>query len=87
MTYNEAIKLVEEHEGDIGKVDSNGFKTGTLIPVPSDPQKGERFIKSWMISRDAHKSAIPFLNDDFVVWAIDTDYIDNANILFYDILK
>lgn len=84
MTYKDAVILREKNESRIGKVTDNGFITNEIIIVPSDEEKRKSFFHHYLDSRDAMASIEPYVNDDVLVWAIDTKHLEINNVLFYD---
>lgn len=86
MTYQEAINELSLKQDLIGTTDKKGFIINEIIIVPTDEQKKNAFIQSFIITRNSMQCILPYVNDDLQLWAIDTQYLDNANVLFYDVL-
>ena len=83
MTYIEAQRIKDDNQNLIGKVDSKGFTITEIIIVPSDANSREDFLRSYMFSKNAEISILPYQNDDLIVWAVDTKHLHEANVLFY----
>ncbi len=87
MTYEDAVILRRKNEYRIGKVTDNGFITNEIIIVPSDEKKRKSFFQHYLVNRDAMASIEPYVNDDVLVWAIDTKHLEVNNVLFFDNIK
>ena len=86
MEYSDAIKLKNSKQSLIGLVDDYGFVVDDIIIVPtSDPSKNA-FFKIYRVDFDAEQSILPFKEEDVEVWAVNTKYVNDSNILFYNIL-
>ena len=42
------------------------------------------FFLQYLVSHDAMASIKPYMNDEVLVWAIDTKHLEQNNMLFYD---
>lgn len=87
MTYEEAQIKRQSMSNLIGTIDKKGFVINEIIIVPTDIVKRDIFVNNFVISRDGDASVMPFVNDDVQLWAIDTEHLDKANVLFYDVLE
>ena len=66
-----------------GTVDEKGFLVGDIIIVPSQNPKRDIFLQDYTLN--GRNVLCTFGDDEDVeVWAIDTAYLDKANILFYN---
>lgn len=86
MTYQEAKDKRRSLSHLIGTIDKKGFIINDIIIVPTDITKRDLFIQSFVLSRNSEISIMPYVNDDVHLWAIDTEHLEKANILFYDVL-
>lgn len=86
MNYQEAIALKAKKQSLIGSVDKMGFVINEIIIVPTDESKKNAFMQTYVINRNCEESLLPYINDDLQLWAVDTEYLEKANVLFYDIL-
>lgn len=84
MTYNNAIKLRDDNRHLIGTIDSKGFTINDVIIVPSESKYREMFLRNYLLTHNADVSLMPYQNDDLVVWAVNTEHLENANVLFYN---
>lgn len=88
MLYSEAIKYIESQKSLIGSTNQKGFIINELVIVPTDPNHQRKVIEN-LILKPSNKDikSIPFNDDvDVQVWAIDTEHLVKAQILFYDIV-
>lgn len=83
MDYNNAVKYKEENIKLVGTITDKGLKIGKLIIVPSDEGNREKFFSSYLLSNDEISAIRPFLSMPVEVWAIDLDYLNKNNVLFY----
>lgn len=86
MTYKEATALKAEKMNLIGTIDKKGFVINEIIIVPADEAKKNLFMQNYVINRNSEACLLPFINDDVQLWAVDTEYLEKANVLFYDVL-
>lgn len=70
----------------IGTKGEKGFIISDIIIVPQDEENKKAFVQNFILNRNAVVSIQPYIESSVEIWAIDTEYLDNANILFYDIL-
>ena len=83
MKYKEALDVIRNHSYLIGEINEKGFVINELIMVPLDEDKRKRYIQSYIQTKDANRSIEPYINDELSVWAIDTKYLLESNVLFY----
>ena len=83
MDYNNAVKYKEEHINLVGTTTDKGLKIGKIIIVPSDEGNREKFFSSYLITNDENSAIRPFVSMPVEVWAIDLDYLNRNNVLFY----
>lgn len=86
MTYKEATALKAEKMNLIGTIDKKGFVINEIIIVPTDESKKNLFMQSYVINRNSEACLLPYINDDVQLWAVDTEYLEKANVLFFDVL-
>ena len=85
MKYKEALVLLEKKQSLKGTVDEKGFLIGDIVIVPAEKSKRELFLKNF--TQYGGKVVCTFNDDEDVqVWAIDTAYLEKANVLFYNVL-
>lgn len=83
MKYKEALKFVEKKLPLKGTVDEKGFLVGDIVIVPSEKNKQDVFLQNY-VQNGGSDLCIFNDNEDVQVWAIDTAYLEKANILFYN---
>ena len=83
MKYVEAQEIIKKYSYLIGKINKKGFIVDELIMVPQDENKRNRYIQSYIQTKDAEHSIKPYINEELSVWAIDTKHLMVSNILFY----
>lgn len=83
MTYSEAVKYKIDNVGLIGTSTERGLKIGKIIIVPSNESEREKFFSSFLLSNDDESAIIPFMKGSVEVWAIDIEYLNRNNVLFY----
>lgn len=84
MTYEDAVMLRNKNVHRIGEVTEKGFTINEIIIVPYDEHKRNSFFLQYLVSHDAMASITPYMNDEVLVWAIDTKHLEQNNMLFYD---
>lgn len=83
MKYKEAIEFVKRHQELKGTVDEKGFLIGDIVIVPSDKNNRDLFLQNY--AQNGGHVFCSFADDEEVeVWAIDTAYLEKANVLFYN---
>lgn len=86
MKYKKALELLESKQSLKGIVDEKGFLVGDIIIVPSEKNKRDLFLQNY--TQNGRNVVCPFCEDEDVeVWAIDTAYLEKANVLFYNKLE
>ena len=83
MKYQEAQEVIKKHSHLIEKINEKGFVINELIMVPQDEEKRNRYIQSYIQTNDANISIAPYINEELLVWAIDTKHLRESNVLFY----
>lgn len=85
MDYNTAQELRAQNLHLIGTTDEKGFKIGDIIIIPSDACEQKLFFQTFIKSWDFEVAITPFISrDDLEVWAIDLNYLKQANVLFFN---
>lgn len=83
MKYQEAQDVIKSNSHLIGKINEKGFVINELIMVPQDEDKRNRYIQSYIKTKDANRSIEPYIDEELSVWAIDTKHLMESNVLFY----
>ena len=83
MRYKDALDFSEKNQSLKGTVDENGFLIGDIVIVPSDRTKRDSFLQNYT-QYDGNVLCTFNDDEDVQVWAIDTAYLEKANILFYN---
>ena len=84
MDYSEAIKFRNDNEYLIGTKTDKGLKIGQLLIVPADDEDRRKFFSSYFFIGDENEAIRPFVGWPVEVWAIDTEFLNKNNVLFYD---
>lgn len=84
MTYQEALRFVEDNKYRIGTVDDKDFIVSQLLIVPSDKALRESYLMKFIQSPLYIIDSSVLVDKDVEVWAVDTSHIRNANVLFYN---
>ena len=84
MDYSEAIKFRNDKECLIGTKTDKGLKIGQLLIVPADEGDRRKFFSSYFFIGDENEAIRPFVGSPVEVWAIDTEFLNKNNVLFYD---
>lgn len=84
MIYSEALELIKRSSHLIGKTNERGFIINELIIVPSDSANRQQYIREYLNTKNAELAISPYVEEDVEVWAIDTEHLKNANVLFYE---
>lgn len=87
MTFPEALQLIERKKDLVGTTTKKGLLIDLILVVPTDEQQKKEFVLRLMGSHDPQEAIVPFINSDVEVWATNSDYLYNKNIVFYDIIK
>lgn len=82
MVYKEALIKVHSFESLKGKSIDNGFTIKDVVIVPADKDKRKSFINNCILN-DQNVNGYFEEGTDVFIWAIDTDYLKSANILFF----
>lgn len=82
MKYQEALDKKQELQYLIGTKDEKGFTVGEILVLPSDSSRRNRYLRQFIMNTTL-PNYIGSNDEDCVLWAIDTDYLKKANILFY----
>lgn len=83
MKYKEAQEVIRTHSHLIGKINEKGFVINELIMVPQDEKMRNQYIQSYVQTKDADRSIKPYIDEELLVWAIDTKHLIESNVLFY----
>ena len=84
MDYSEAIKFRNDKECLIGTKTDKGLKIGQLLILPADEGDRRKFFSSYFFIGDEDEAIRPFVGSPVEVWAIDTEFLNKNNVLFYD---
>lgn len=87
MTFPEALQLIERKKDLLGTTTEKGLLIDLILVVPTDEQQKKEFVLRLMGSHNPQQSIVPFMNSDVEVWATNSDYLYNKNIMFYDVVK
>lgn len=83
MKYEEALKFLKKKQFLKGTVDEKGFLVGDIVIVPSKKNKRDLFLQNY--TQNGGNVICTFSEfEDVEVWAIDTAYLEKANVLFYN---
>lgn len=83
MTYQDALKVVNNKGHLIGTSDDDQFIIGDIAIIPANEIDRNNFFKNYVITQNWRTSIIPYLDGQMMVWAIDTYHLNKDNILFY----
>lgn len=83
MTYKEAFDWIEANKNLIGTNTEKDMLIGDLVAVPVDANHRDAFMRSYVLNRNKVSSLIPYVNEELVVWAIDTYHLETSGVLFY----
>ena len=84
MDYSEAIKFLNDNENLIGTKTDKGLKIGKLLVVPANEEDRRKFFSYYFFHGDENEAIRPFIGSPVEVWAIDTEFLNKNNVLFYD---
>lgn len=84
MTYDEAVRFLENSKIQLDQLNTNGFTFDEIIVVPTAVNSQNSFFQKFLLSRNAKDAITPFVQEDVAVWAIDSKHLKEASILFYD---
>lgn len=84
MTYEEAIRFLENSKIQLDQLNSNGFDYDEIIVVPTTTNSQKSFFQAFLLSRNAKDAILPYMHEDVSVWAIDTKHLNEAGVLFYE---
>lgn len=87
MTFPEALQLIERKKDMVGTTTEKGLLIDLILVVPTDEKQKKEFVLRLMGSHDPQQAIVPFVNSDVEVWATNSDYLYEKNIVFYDIIK
>jgi len=83
MKYKDALEFLERKQSLKGSVDEKGFLVGDIVIVPSEKNKRDLFLQNY--TQNGGNVVCTFSEfEDVEVWAIDTAYLEKANVLFYN---
>ena len=83
MNYSEALEFKKLNGYLIGTTTDRGLKIGKLIIVPENEDDRNKFFSTYLRSNDENVAILPFVNWPVEVWAIDIEYLNRNNVLFY----
>lgn len=82
MVYKDAIKILSKFECLKGSRTDKGFIIKDIVIVPADKEKRKEYINKCILNNQDDDYFFQDKTEVFI-WAIDTDYLKSANILFY----
>lgn len=82
MVYKEALEIIQKYESFRGQKIEKGFTIKDIIIVPADKEKRKDFINDCLLN-NLNKEEFFQERTEVYIWAIDTDFLKSANILFY----
>lgn len=83
MNYSEALDFKKQNANLIGTTTNRGLKIGKLIIVPENENDRNKFFSTYLRSNDEDIAILPYVNSSVEVWAIDLEYLNRNNVLFY----
>lgn len=83
MNYSEALDFKKQNAHLIGTTTDRGIKIGKLIIVPENEHDRNKFFYSFLRSNDEDVAILPYVNSPVEVWAVDIEYLNRNNVLFY----
>lgn len=83
MKYIEAQRVIERNLNLIGSIIEHNYLITDLLIVPIEEQSRKNFIFSYMLTKNSNKAILPYMNDDVVVWAINSEILFKNNCLIY----
>lgn len=87
MKIEDARKKVQIYRNLIGTVDDKGFSIDTILIVPHDEKKRQRFFNNYVLDMDMEKALAPFLKEDLDVLAVDLKHLEDSQTLFFNKLS
>lgn len=84
MNYSEALDFKKQNANLIGTTTNKGLKIGKLIIVPENEDDRNKFFSTFLFSDDENVAILPYANCPVEVWAIDMEYLNRNNVLFYE---
>ena len=83
MDYSEALEFKKQNTNLIGTTTDRGLKIGKLIIVPANENNRNKFFSSYLLHYNEDTAILPYTNEPVEVWAIDLEYLNRNNVLFY----
>lgn len=83
MNYSEALEFKKQNANLVGTTTERGLKIGKLIIVPANEKDRNKFFSSYLLSYNEETAIYPYVNGPVEVWAIDLEYLNRNNVLFY----
>lgn len=83
MNYSEALDFKKQNANLVGTITNKGLKIGKLIIVPENENDRNMFFSSYLRFNDENVAIAPYTNSSVEVWAIDIEYLNRNNVLFY----
>jgi len=87
MKYKEAIDFSNKSQNLIGTIDKKGFVINDIWIVPIDENQRNKYIDAYMQHKDKEKALKPYCDSELEVWVVDTQFLEKANVLFYDKIR
>ena len=87
MTYKEAIELKKASMHLIGTTNQRGYKITDILIVPAEQDKQNDFMLCYIQNHNANYCLANYINEDLIVMSVDTRYLGDDSVLFYDIIQ
>ena len=87
MKIEDARKKVQTYRNLIDTVDDKGFSVDTILIVPHDEKKRQRFFNNYVLDMDMEKALAPFLKEDLDILAVDLKHLEDSQTLFFNKLS
>lgn len=86
MTYKEAKELKKANMHLIGTTSHRGYRITDILIVPAEQEKRDDFMLCYIQNRNANYCLLNYLDEDLIVMSVDTRYLNDDFVLFYDII-
>lgn len=86
MTYKEAIELKKASMHLVGTTNRQGYKITDILIVPAEQDKQNDFMLCYIQNHNANSCLLNYINEDLLVMSVDTRYLRDDSVLFYEII-